>query len=580
MTDALMNHTQDVREEYLDLTEKVQLDNSVSDITYISREPESGRFNIGDTIRIVLNPTSNWLLPSRAYLYVEGALVRGDGTPYEKDEQGEYPNITLVNNAIMHMFSIATYSINDFQVESFGNPGYATLMRGLVSKTKSFRGLDQCWSIDTYNGSYNRKHAYYPMQRLTDTEMQTAGANPTADEYRRIMKMIIPVFNHTNNTNITQLADTDLPCAAANPTVNEINTGFQNLVRRINNSVDAPTIEDPTAIPTASSNDLRKHVNDVIRIVNNTTVMKRHFLERYNTGFAERKNFLFNQTDNLIPNENAGRFSFRIPLSFVFNFCGEYDKLIFNCKHEISFTRQKDKYAIFRDNYTAAGKIRLDKIKLYMPVVTPTSVCKEDLTSIIKNMEDVPMAFRSKKIETFVIPPSLETFSVRLIFGDGIDKPRFIVIAVQAKPNNTADDQYNTSIFNVPTDDLTHQINVKKITTTFNDKIITTDYVNNFARNEAARWYNDFKNFRKSYYGDMMEDNVVDYQDYVNLYRLYVWDLNKQPEFTTYGTANVRLDFELNLPTPVDYTTTVYALSFFDRMFVLRSDGTKQYVVQ
>jgi len=50
----------------------------------------------------------------------------------------------------MNTFSIITYSINDFQIESFESPGYATLMRGLVSKTKSFRGLDQCWSIDTY----------------------------------------------------------------------------------------------------------------------------------------------------------------------------------------------------------------------------------------------------------------------------------------------------------------------------------------------------------------------------------------------------------------------------------------------
>ena len=72
-----------------------------------------------------------------------------------------------------------------------------------------------------------------------------------------------------------------------------------------------------------------------------------------------------------------------------------------------------------------------------------------------------------------------------------------------------------------------HQIDVKKITTIFNDKIIATDYVNNFSRNEAASWYNDFKNFRKSYYGDMAEDNLVDYHDYVNLYRLYVLDLSK-----------------------------------------------------
>ena len=96
---------QDVREEYLDITEKAQIDNSVSDITYISRELESSRYNVGDNIRIVINPTSNWLLPSKAYLYVEGVLgvlVQTDGTPYTKNMQGEYPNVALVNNAIMH----------------------------------------------------------------------------------------------------------------------------------------------------------------------------------------------------------------------------------------------------------------------------------------------------------------------------------------------------------------------------------------------------------------------------------------------------------------------------------------------
>ena len=62
---------QDLRDEYLDITEKAQIDNSVSGITYISREPESSRFNFGDNIRIVINFTSNWLLPSKAYLYVD-----------------------------------------------------------------------------------------------------------------------------------------------------------------------------------------------------------------------------------------------------------------------------------------------------------------------------------------------------------------------------------------------------------------------------------------------------------------------------------------------------------------------------
>ena len=87
-------------------------------------------------------------------------------------------------------------------------------------------------------------------------------------------------------------------------------------------------------------------------------------------------------------------------------------------------------------------------------------------------MEIVPMSFRGKKIETFVIPPRLGTFSIRLIFGDGIDKPRLIVTVIQVKPNDIADDQFNNSTFNVPA--APHQIDVKKITITFNDKIITT----------------------------------------------------------------------------------------------------------
>ena len=96
-----------------------------------------------------------------------------------------------------------------------------------------------------------------------------------------------------------------------------------------------------------------------------------------------------------------------------------------------------------------------------MPVVTPAGLFKEELTNTVRNMEIVPMSFRGKKIETFVIPPSLGTFSIRLIFGDGIDKPRLIVAGIQTKPNDITDDQYNNSIFNVPT---AHQIDVKKIT--------------------------------------------------------------------------------------------------------------------
>jgi len=79
----------------------------------------------------------------------------------------------------------------------------------------------------------------------------------------------------------------------------------------------------------------------------------------------------------------------------------------------------------------------------------------------------------------------------------------------------------------------------------------------------------------------MDEDNLVDYQDFINLYRLYVLCLSKQPEFTTHGTVNIRLDFELNESTPqIILQLFMLYLSILDIMFILKSDGTKQYVVQ
>ena len=107
-------------------------------------------------------------------------------------------------------------------------------------------------------------------------------------------------FNHANDTDVDELTDTDLPCAGANPTVDEINTGFRKLILRIVNSVDAPAVEVPTGILTATGNAIRYHVNDVIRWINNTIVTKRHFIVRYNTGFAERKNrILLDATERL-----------------------------------------------------------------------------------------------------------------------------------------------------------------------------------------------------------------------------------------------------------------------------------------
>jgi len=47
-------------------------------------------------------------------------------------------------------------------------------------------------------------------------------------------------------------------------------------------------------------------------------------------------------------NSQAGSFSFRISLEHLSNFCDNYTKVIYNCKHELQLNRQTYDYAIFK----------------------------------------------------------------------------------------------------------------------------------------------------------------------------------------------------------------------------------------
>ena len=110
------------------------------------------------------------------------------------------------------------------------------------------------------------------------------------------------------------------------------------------------------------------------------------------------------------------------------------------------------------------------------------------------------------------------------------------------------------------------------------------DSDNSFNQNRIGRWYNEFKHMKKNYKGDNEEDDIIDFFAYRNLYRLYVFDISKQTEqLTATGIANVSLEFNFNQPAvapPATMKTELYILSFFDRIWKLKSDGTKQFIVK
>ena len=158
-----------------------------------------------------------------------------------------------------------------------------------------------------------------------------------------------------------------------------------------------------------------------------------------NRGFEDRR-------DHISTAATVGSFAFKIPLEFIFNFCKQYRKIIYGCKHSIIFPRQTDTQAIIRNAAVAhAGKVNITKMQWHVPVIVTNLEEKEILNNYIKNKVSFPLAFMNKKTENITVPQATE-FAWRISIASGIEKPRYIVVGFQSPAANAAETNY--AIFN------------------------------------------------------------------------------------------------------------------------------------
>lgn len=134
----------------LNILDQITYDNSIESFNYIDYTPQS-QSNLdqrGTPIHIDINASDNYLIPSKSYLVIKGQLVRNDNNnPFAADAQ-----ITLVNNAMMYLFSEVSYSAGGTIMERITNPGQVTSMLGYLSQPDDYNtssALKSCWSKDT-----------------------------------------------------------------------------------------------------------------------------------------------------------------------------------------------------------------------------------------------------------------------------------------------------------------------------------------------------------------------------------------------------------------------------------------------
>ena len=287
-----------------------------------------------------------------------------------------------------------------------------------------------------------------------------------------------------------------------------------------------------------------------------------------NVGFSVRRHYIF-------ASDPVGTFSFRIPLKHIFGFCGDYDKIVYGLKHNLTLTRNNDNDAIYRnDNDTAGaamvdGRVILTEISWFMPHVTPADQYKMELYKIIERKEKIPVGYRMLQCDSASVPQS-KNFSWRLSVKSSPEVPRFIIIGFQTDKIN--DQQQNPSIFD--------NVNINNIYAMLNStRYPTVDYNIDFAKNMFSKVYGDAVEFRSKFFNmdELISNPNFTPLEYRTMYPLFLFDVSKQSEKLKYSTTDIqiKMDFRDNPPA----NTQVYGVIISDRLINFQSDGNKFSVV-
>lgn len=277
----------------------------------------------------------------------------------------------------------------------------------------------------------------------------------------------------------------------------------------------------------------------------------------YNQGFAARRAFLMSSNPR-------GSFSFVIPFEHMFGF-SEYDKVIYGVKHTLTLTRNmSDNPCIHRAHGVADGKIKLTNITWKVPHIQVETSKLIDLRNIILEKRSIPVIFRARNSESFLVPEGSTQFQWRLSVKSGIEKPRWIIVGFQTNRNQTQ--EQNPAVFD--------HVNLSKACVTLNSqKYPLHDMTIDFGRNDYSVLYEMFDNFKKEYYGfnSLVGGTQVNYSSFKTLFPIIVFDVRHQSERLKSGVVDMMLRFDFGEGIPQH--TIAHATIISDREYKFTSDG-------
>ena len=149
--------------DILQITEDIPVDDSIYDYEYKEYNPIVGTNLNRGSIVLTIESQDIYTHPAESFLVIEGELRRRaravDGAvQYYADDAV----VTLINNAMMYLFSDVRYHLASHEIEVLQNPGHATTMLELLKYPDDFNksfGMNQLWVKDENTGAAEIREA-------------------------------------------------------------------------------------------------------------------------------------------------------------------------------------------------------------------------------------------------------------------------------------------------------------------------------------------------------------------------------------------------------------------------------------
>jgi hypothetical protein len=290
-----------------------------------------------------------------------------------------------------------------------------------------------------------------------------------------------------------------------------------------------------------------------------------------NAGIAENDGF--KKRCQYIHLGGNGRFSAMIPLSHIFGFCEQYDKVMYGAKHEITLHRSDDEDAIFRssekegdEDKVKKGKITLTKISWRMPILKLSDESKISLFGDVQKKVIIPIEFLSRQCESIQLNAGQRQLDWRLSVSTGSERPRYVVLAFQR--NKMDRDTGNSAIFD--------NLDLENARVEFNGEYYPeNDLMLDFENNRYVIGYQMLTDFYHNVMG--REGCSVRLRDFKSHYPLLVFDISRQSERMKDTASDIRIKatFAKNIP----LNSYAYALVLSDREIQMQSDGDRMRVI-